>query len=149
MYHWPIFGPLVPLWVPPKGRFMSKTSLFKAPNSLEHGFFAPEMVTRWPKLVQNTRMGYFGQNLDNLGHLMTISGAKRPYLGAESGLFCSWNSPLGAPRGGGARVQKWVSDSYLVNIGHCSHYVVFGTKFGLPEVKKELFGGPADPSWHP
>ena len=37
--------------------------------------------------------------------------------------------PFGAPRGG-PRVQKWVSDIYLLNIGHWSHYVVFGTKFG-------------------
>ena len=37
--------------------------------------------------------------------------------------------PFGGTQGG-PRVQKWVSDTYLVNIGHCSHYVVYGTKFG-------------------
>ena len=28
------------------------------------------------------------------------------------------------------KVQKWVSDTYLVNIGQLDHYVLFGTKFG-------------------
>ena len=36
---------------------------------------------------------------------------------------------MGAPRGD-TKVQKWVSDTYLVNIGQLDHYVVFGTKFG-------------------
>ena len=81
--RWPIFGPLGPPWVPPKGRFMSKTSRFQAPYSLEYGVLAPEMVVRWPKLIQNTSIEYSGSNLVNLGHLMTILGAKRPY----SGLF--------------------------------------------------------------
>ena len=36
---------------------------------------------------------------------------------------------MGAPRGV-PKVQKWFSDTYLVNIGQSIHYVVFGTKFG-------------------
>ena len=28
------------------------------------------------------------------------------------------------------KVQKWVSDTYFVNIGQLEHYVVFETKFG-------------------
>ena len=155
MYHWPIFGPLGPPWVPPKGRFMSKTSLFKAPNSLEHGFLAPEMVTRWPKLVQNTRMGYSGPNLDNLGHLMTISGAKRPY----SGLFGGWKRlvllikrPFGGPQGGpkGPKMCQWyIPCKHWPLEPLCGVWNQIWCHTGLPEGKKELFGGPADPSWPP
>ena len=44
------------VWARRKGHFMSKTSLFEAPNSPESGLLAPETVIRWPKLAQNTRM---------------------------------------------------------------------------------------------
>ena len=46
------FWTFEPPWEPPKGRFMSKTSRFQAPNSLEYGLLAPEMVIRWPKLTK-------------------------------------------------------------------------------------------------
>ena len=51
------------------------------------------------------------------------------FLGFQKGLICSYNGSFGAPREP-PEVQKWVSHSYLVNIGQLDHYVVFGTKFG-------------------
>ena len=47
----------------------------------------------------------------------------------QKGFIFLHNGLLGAPRGG-PKVQKWVSDPYLVDIGHLDHYVAFGTKFG-------------------
>ena len=50
-------------------------------------------------------------------------------LGFQKGFICLHNGLLGAP-GGGSKVQKWVSDTYLVDIGHLDHYVAFGIKLG-------------------
>ena len=78
-------------------------------------------------------MVHSGPNPVTLGHLMTFSGAKRQdqeYLGPQKNFICSYNGPLGTPRGA-PKVRKWVSDSHPVNIGQLDHYVVFGTKSGV------------------
>ena len=81
-------------------------------------------------------MKYSGPNPVNLGHLMTIKGTKRPdsgLFGASKGLVCPWNGPLGAPWGA-PEVQKWVIDSYLVNICQLDHYVALcGPKMAKTE----------------
>ena len=77
-------------------------------------------------------MVHSGPNPVTLGHLMTFSGAKRQdqeYLGPQKDSICSYNGPLGTPRGA-PKVRKWVSDAHPVNIGQLDHYVVFGTKSG-------------------
>ena len=78
-------------------------------------------------------MVHSGPNPVTLGHLMTFSGAKRQdqeYLGPQKDFICSYNGPLGTPRGA-PKVRKWVSDFHPVNIGQLDHYVVFGTKSGV------------------
>ena len=82
---------------------MSKTSRFQPPNSPEYGLLAPEMVIRWPKLSK------FGPEYPilvfwtNLGHLVTISGAKKPcsrLFGALKRLVLLMKRPFGGTQGG-------------------------------------------------
>ena len=74
-------------------------------------------------------MDYSVIYLVNLGHMMTISGGKRPdlgLLGASKWTDLLNNCPLGAPK-----LQKWTSDDYPVNICQLDYYVVFGAQSGL------------------
>ena len=77
-------------------------------------------------------MDYSGLYLVNLGHLMIISGGKRPYLGlfGASKWLVRQKIVLLGPLVVLQKVQKRVSDTDLVNISQLDHYVVFGTKFG-------------------
>ena len=72
-----------------------------------------------------TKSGQFGPSDDHFrgqkARFGTIWGHKMACF------LMKW--PYGAPRWA-TKVQKWVSDTYLVNIGQLAHYVVFGTKFG-------------------
>ena len=97
------FWTFEPPWEPPKGRFMSKTSRFQAPNSLEYGLLAPEMVIRWPKLSKFCPKYPILVFWTNLGHLVTISGAKKPcsrLFGALKRLVLLMKRPFGGTQGG-------------------------------------------------
>ena len=58
--------------------------------------------------------------------------AFREFLGFQKDFICSYNGPLGTPKGA-PKVRKWVSDAYPVNIGQLDHYVLFGTKSGAAQ----------------
>ena len=64
-------------------------------------------------------------------------------LWAPKGLNLLKNGPLRARRRA-QKVQKWVRDAYLENLGQLDHYMVFGTKSGavqdLQRGKKCLLG---------
>ena len=72
-----------------------------------------------------TKSGQFGPSDD---HFRGQKARFRTILGLKTAcLLMKW--PFGIPRGA-PKVQKWVSDTYCVNIGQFEHYVVFETKFG-------------------
>ena len=65
-------------------------------------------------------MEHSGPYLVNLSHLMILFGAKRPDLG-QFGASKHKEWPWGHPK-----VQNWVSETHLVNIGQLDYHVVFG-----------------------
>ena len=155
MYRWPIFGPLGPPWEPPKGRFMSKTSRFQAQNSPEYGLLAPKMVIIWPKLTKFDPEYSILVLWINLGHLTTISGAKTPYsrlYGAWKRLVLLMKRPFGGTQGGpkGPKMgQRYISCKHWSFEPSCGVWNQIWCTTRLQEVKKEIFGGPADTSWPP
>ena len=80
------------------------------------------------------------------------------FLGFQRGFICSYNGPLGTPRGA-PTVWKWVGDACPVDKGQLDNCVVFETKSGAvqdfqrdkkcPVGVKQTPLAPLDPQKHP
>ena len=146
MYHWPILGPLGPLWGPPKGHYESK----------KISFWNPERFKKCMYRVQNAFYPWWPPRwsiLDRIGSVWAIQwpfqgrkGHNWDYLGPKIACFAHVNGPLGAFREG-PKVQKWVRDIFFVNIGHLVPYKTFRReKRALYESNRSLLTSPSRPS---
>ena len=82
-----------------------------------------------------TKSGQFGPSDD---HFRGQKARFRTILGLKTAcLLMKW--PFGIPRGA-PKVQKWVSDTYPVNITHLDHYVVFGTQLSIKKIVNKKNG---------
>ena len=96
-----------------------------------------------PDGVPWTKFGQFGPSYDHFrgqkAIFKTIWGLKTACFAHESAL---WGLP------GGLKGPKMgQSDTYLANISHLIHYVVFGNKFGaIQDFQRGKNSSPADPS---
>ena len=121
----PLGVPKAPLYE----QIMPFCQSFEAQNGPKSGLLAPETSSdcpEWLDLVQKALFGWSPQVKCSSDPIFGILGLSW----VQNGLFCSYNIPLGIPRGTTKRVQKWVSDAYPVNMGQLDQYVVFGTKSG-------------------
>ena len=96
----PFLDPCPPPLGAPKGLFHEQNKPLSAPK---YGLLAPEMVIRWPKLSKFCPKYPILVFWTNLGHLVTISGAKKPcsrLFGALKRLVLLMKRPFGGTQRG-------------------------------------------------